>query len=128
MIFAAGAGAGYLVPHRLGETQSQRKIAVFHGCIARLKRPLFTRSLSWDETAKERAMTILGDEADCVNMSGIGGLSPGEVECASGYSEMPYEAYRQIRPPAAQASKVERIVRTHRKSIDSDYCAGRVTK
>lgn len=125
LVFILGGAAGYVIPHRFEETIAHRKIDYFHVCEARLKQPHFT-TLSWDGSAKQRALDILGEQADCINMAGIGGLSVGQLECASGYSEMPYEALLQA--PSTHDPNVEQVIRTHRRVVDADYCAGRVMK
>ena len=111
LIFAAGIVAGYYLPHRFEESIARSKIQFFHQCIAPLRQARYTHDLSWDAAAEQRAFGVLATMADCTNRSGIGGLSVGEVECASGYSAMPYDAFG--------------VTRTHRKRITPGYCAGR---
>jgi hypothetical protein len=91
---AVGVLLGTMLPRKPAEpTRFETNSIAFHQCIAPLGSSVHKYPLSWDAESQQRAFHILVLQTDCLNMSGIDGLTISRIECASGYHFMPKADY-----------------------------------
>ena len=87
LAFAIGAGTGTYMSERRGAqgALALSELQGFRACIAPLRTKTYKNRLWFDAASEARFIEVFVKQTTCMRENHIGGLSVGDVECASGF-------------------------------------------